>query len=134
MAFCPAGQHPQKKAGFADHVIVGTSALGATLNNVPVMAAVPFAALVASIGIDLASLCTADPPTQPTMNLTDWVALAGPPGLAEFTGAQAKFVQWCQYFLWFQFCECTGGTTPAVTVPSIPSGTCLLYTSDAADD
>lgn len=122
MTFCPAGQHPQKKAGFADHVIVGTAALGATLNNVPVLAAVPFAALVASIGLDLANLCTADPPTQPTMNLTDWVALAGPPGLAEFTGAQAKFVQWCQYFLWFQFCECSGSSTPAVTVPSLPSG------------
>ena len=122
MAFCPSGQHPQKKAGFSDHVIVGTSALGATLNNVPVLAAVPFAALVASIGLDLASLCTADPPAQPTMLLADWVALAGPPGLAEFTGAQAKFTQWCQYFLWFQFCECSGGTTAGVTVPSIPSG------------
>lgn len=121
MAFCPGSTTPRIKAGYAGNIVVGAAALGASLNNVPVGYAVPFAALVAAISVDLTHLCGSDPPTQPTMTVPDWVALAGPPGLAEFTGAQAKFTNWCIYFLWGVFCECTGGTTPALTIPSAPA-------------
>jgi hypothetical protein len=120
-ALCPGAGPSGIKSQYGNNVYIAAAGIAAALNNVPVIYAVPFASLITATTLDLVGMCATDPPAQPVMSNTDWLALIGPPGLPDFTGAQAKFNAWVRYFLWFQFCECTSAATPAPTVPAAPS-------------
>jgi hypothetical protein len=119
-ALCGGGAS-QAKPGFAETITINTAGLAAALNNVPTVYAVPFAALLQAISLDLTSMCSSDPPAQPVMSPLDWAALATPPYLPGQQEARNKFAAWITYFLWFQFCECASGGTPPPVLPPPPA-------------
>jgi hypothetical protein len=120
MAFCSPGVG-QAKAGYSQTVVMTGTGLGALLNNVPVIWAVPFAMLIAGVTYDLSQLCVNDPVALPVMTAADMLAVATP--LADpvaYAAALQKFYNFFKYWAWFQFCECTVIATPAPSAPPAP--------------
>lgn len=121
-AFC-SGHPAQAKAGFGAFVYMGPAALGAMLNNIPVAWAVPLAAYLGAITYDLATFCTGEPPTMPTITAADvfnLIAIENPVGHA---AAVAKFTDLIGAYAWNSFCECTVVATPAApAAPAAPTG------------
>ncbi len=122
-AVCTGGGTSSARPGFAPFVYVAPSTLGALLNNVPTLFAIPFAAAIGVMTFNLSTYCTTDAPTQPTLAAQDFIDLINfithP---VEAAAAQAKLQQWVGNILWPTFCMCDSGATPGPSVPSAPSG------------
>jgi hypothetical protein len=105
-------------------VQVSTFALGALANNWPVLWAVAYAGLLGGLQWNLTTLCTIDPPADPGFTGADGLAMlnrVGDPVAAD--QASLKLAQLLLRRGWYQFCECTGGGTPAPPAPpAAPSG------------
>lgn len=114
-AICPSGGPSQAKAAFNQTVAMTVPAIAALLNNVPVVWAVPFAALIGLVAYDLSTFCTTDAPALPTLVASDFTELLDFGNFAAHAAAVAKLSQYVAYYAWFQFCECTTQPTPAYT-------------------
>lgn len=122
-AICPAGGPSAAKAGFGAAVVASTAALAAKFANTASWLSAFIAAYLATIDYDLVSFCTTDPPATPTLTAADFVALTSILDPVARTQAQLKIQQWIGSFLWYDFCECTGGGTPSPpSIPGPPSG------------
>jgi hypothetical protein len=117
------GATSSNRPEFGRFIYMAPAQVGALLNNIPTPWAVYFAGTIGSITYDLSTFCSTDPPDDPGMGLTDWVALMNPGTLEASITAQSKFRQWLGHYLWDHFCKCDDGTTPTpYTPPTAPTG------------
>lgn len=109
--------------GFGDAIFMAPAAVGALLNNVPTIWAVPLAAYVGHVEYELSTFCSNDPPAIPTITAADVVALLNPYNPFAFNDAQSKLQQLVGAYLWYQVCKCDTVATPAPpTPPAAPTG------------
>ena len=119
-AFC-SGNPGVAKPGLSNTIFVAPAAIGALLNNVPVVWAVALAAYLAQITYDLTTFCPGEPPAVPTITAADALALLSPAGNPNgYITALAKFQQLVGAYAWFQFCQCTVVATPAPPAAPAP--------------
>lgn len=111
------------QAGFGDFIYMAPAAVGALLNNIPTVWAVPLAAYIGHVEYELVTFCQTDPPPVPTFTAADVAALFNPFVLTEFLDARNKLRQLVGAYLWYQVCKCDSVTTPAPpTPPTAPPG------------
>lgn len=98
---------------------MGPAAIGAALNNIPTLWAVPIAATIGFLTYELSTFCTQDPPDIPSVDWTDQaIALLDGPQSSGYIAAVNAFRDLIGHYLWYDFCECTAGGTP--TGPGSP--------------
>jgi hypothetical protein len=119
MPICTGGAVSQQKEGTARFIYMGGASLGALLNNIPTVWAVPFAALLASATYDLSTICSVDPPGFPTFTTQDLLVLTTPSLMYAQATSLQKWQDLITTALWYQFCECSSGTQP--TQPAGPA-------------
>jgi hypothetical protein len=99
------------------------SAVGAFLNNIPTLWAVPLAAAIGAVTYELAQFCTNDPPALPTITAADVIAIVSHDDLAAQIAATNKFRDLIGAYYWHDVCQCdTVGTPAPPTPPSAPVG------------
>jgi len=102
---------------------MSASAVGALLNNIPTVWAVPLAGYLGAVTYETATFCNSDPPGIPTITALDvaQMLLVGQPLLQ--APALAKLAQLVEHFVWCQICQCDNGTIPNCgTGPAAPTG------------
>lgn len=121
-AVCGGGTS-SSRLGFGASVALTVPAIGALLNNIPTVWAVPFAAYLGLINYDLNQFCSADPPAVPNITAADAAALLTFLDPIGHTAALAKFQQLVGAYAWYQMCECDSVATPAPpAAPAPPAG------------
>jgi hypothetical protein len=122
-AQCPSGGPSAQKPLFGLSVDMTGPALAARFANNPTWISVFIAAAIGGMSWSLATFCTIDPPADVTFTGQDFVDLLGGIGAPTYGPAQQKLIQWINHRMWWDFCYCTAGTTPAVpTAPAAPAG------------
>lgn len=117
------GGTSSSRPGFGDFIYMAPAAVGALLNNIPTVWAVPLAAYIGHVEYELVTFCQDDPPPVPTFTAADVAALFNPFILTEFLDARNKLRQLVGAYLWYQVCKCDSVTTPAPpSPPAAPSG------------
>jgi len=99
------------------------SMVGALLNNIPTLWAVPLAGFIGAVTYNLSTFCASDPPAVPTFTAQDVIDLLNPYNPIPYSDAQEKFQQLVGAYAWYQVCKCDSVATPAPpTPPSAPTG------------
>ena len=121
-AICGGGTS-SAQSGFAQSLFVGPSMIGALLNNIPTLWAVPLAGYIGAVTYDLSTFCPADPPAVPTITAADVFGLLDVYNPALNVPAGEKFQQLIGAYLWYLVCKCDSVATPAPpAAPAAPSG------------
>lgn len=121
-AVCGGGTS-SAQSGFGATLYMAPAAIGALLNNIPTLWAVPLAGFIGAVTYNLSTFCSSDPPAVPTFTATDVVNLLNPYNPSSFNDAQDKFQQLIGAYAWYQVCKCDSVATPAPpTAPVAPTG------------
>src|ERR1700674_219849 len=124
-AICPGAGPSNVKAGYAPQILASADVLGRLAALWPSNWIARFATLLPGVTYDLSTMCLTDPPADPGFTVTDGLAMLNPYAInpLPFSDASLKLQQLIQRFAWYQFCECTGGGTPAAPAPpAAPAG------------
>lgn len=95
------------------------SMVGALLNNIPTLWAVPLAGFIGAVTYNLSTFCASDPPAVPSFTAQDVVDLLNPYNPVTYGAAQDKFQDLVGAYAWYQVCKCDSVATPSP--PSPPS-------------
>lgn len=95
------------------------SMVGALLNNIPTLWAVPLAGFIGAVTYNLSTFCASDPPAVPSFTAQDVVDLLNPYNPITYGAAQDKFQDLVGAYAWYQVCKCDSVATPSP--PSPPS-------------
>lgn len=117
-AICSGGAS-QFKPAFGPTAFVLPAAMGALLNNIPVVWAVPLAAYLGGKTYDLSTFCTVDPPADPVLTAVDIINFLNVYNPVAHGPASARVQQLVDRYAWYQMCECASIATPAP--PAAPS-------------
>lgn len=117
-AICSGGAS-QFKPAFGPTAFVLPAAMGALLNNIPVVWAVPLAAYLGGKTYDLSTFCTVDPPADPVLTATDVINFLNVYNPVAHFPAATRVQQLVDRYAWYQMCECASVATPAP--PAAPS-------------
>jgi hypothetical protein len=99
------------------------SMVGALLNNIPTLWAVPLAGFIGAVTYELSTFCASDPPSVPSFTAQDVIDILNPYNPITYGPAQDKFQQLVGAYAWYQVCKCDTVSTPAPpSPPSAPSG------------
>lgn len=121
-AICGGGTS-SAQPGFGAFTYMAPAAIGAFLNNIPTLWAVPLAAAIGAVTYELAVFCTDDPPAVPTITADDVIAVISHDDIAAQITAVNKFRDLIGAFKWYDVCQCDTIATPAKpTAPTAPTG------------
>lgn len=123
-ALCGGGTSGPK-AGIATSIVLGTAALASLLERRGAVWAIALAPLLNTITEDALDLCETDPPADPAFGASDALALLNLGDFGAVTAALGKLATLVKIAMWYEFCECTTGGTPAA--PIVPFATPTGY-------
>jgi len=111
MPICPTGSHA--KSSTPVWLVVGTVALEFLITKrFPWIG--PFLAFLTPYAFDAGEFCAVEPVDMPEWSPADLAGI--------FTGQSGlKLAQTAQHVLWYEFCECNSGGTPAPPVVNPPA-------------
>lgn len=115
-SICTSGVSEQKP-GFGLTVSMGSAAISQFLNKIPMAWAIALSGLVGFLTWELDVYCADDPPADPGFTAADAVALTSPMLGQPYVDAVAKFRDLVGHYLWYDLCQCVGGSTPAAPGP-----------------
>lgn len=119
-AICASGGPSGIKAGVTNTIVYSSAAAG-LLGLVPGLEFLEAVAILGgALSYDLTTICPADPPGYPTFTAAEILAAATNTIGADLSSFTSKLNQTLTQILWYQFCQCTGGSTPAL--PAAPAG------------
>jgi len=117
-ALCSGGTS-SSKTGVADTIIFTAGALSSLLNNKGGYWATLAAPLLGVLAYEATSLCSTDPPAQPTITDVEYQALLQLGPWDDLQSALIKLKDIATRLIWFDMCECDSVATPALPVTTL---------------
>jgi hypothetical protein len=114
-----SGGSSAPKAGVAETIIFAAGSLGSLLNNRGGYWASIAAPLLGVLSYSATSLCSTDPPAQPTISDDEYRALLQLGPWDDLQTALVKLADIITRVVWFDMCECTSVTTPPLPATTL---------------
>ena len=116
-ALCGGGASgPKPDVG--NNIIYNAAGLAALLEFSGYGALATLAVILGTLLYDATTLCSTDPPAQPTFTVAELEALFTFQPSTDFTSGLGKLKDLVANILWFQLCQCTSVTTPPLPAPT----------------
>lgn len=116
---CTSGT-PQAKPGVGTVVALTFEALERIFSRAGYGWLAAIATILPIVAVDTDDYCADGQPSLPTFTATDAQAMLNLAPWDEFTVAMGKLRDIFLHYLWWELCECAGGTTPGLTTPQTP--------------
>src|SRR6476619_3120534 len=112
-ALCGGGASGPRP-GVAETIIFTAGSLSSLLNNKGGAWATVAAPLLGVLAYSATSLCSTDPPAEPTITTAEYKALLALEPWDDLQSALTKLRDLVTRLLWYDLCECTSTTTPGL--------------------
>jgi hypothetical protein len=112
-AICGGGASGPK-AGVPEVILLGGTAIAQLFTKLAWYWAIPLGVLVGQLTEEALAFCGTDPPADPGFTSADATALLNLTDFAAVTAATAKLRDLALIAAWYEFCQCSSTTTPAV--------------------
>jgi len=117
-ALCSGGASGPKP-GVADTIIFTAGSLSSLLNNKGGFWATLAAPLLGVLAYEATSLCSTDPPAEPTITTDEYKALLALSPWDDLQSALVKLKDIVTRIVWYDMCECTSVATPGLPVDTL---------------
>lgn len=125
-SFCQNGLS-QPKFGTSAVTDVGAAYIAELITRAPSVWLIPAIGVLAITPLVMSTFCQNDPPAEPTFTQAETDAILNIKLGPDFVSGVQKFTNYILRRVWFDLCQCTTGTTPAVGPPNPPpAGTQII--------
>lgn len=120
-ALCASNGPSQIKPNVAANLDATAAFVATTLTAAGLPALAVIAGYVGAYVIDLATVCTEDPPALPTLTVQDYLNITVPALIPSRDASVQKFKDLVTRLLWPSLCQCVSGAQPGpLPLPTIP--------------